>query len=139
MTHARTNLRNAVIAALIGSDVAGSRVYSNRSNVVDEASLPAINVVTLPETSTQRDLNSSAYMRKLTLNIELKASDVNDVLVADVVDNFAETIEAAMAADPTFAGMATNVALTGTNFTKEIAGDIPIGVLTLNYQATYFA
>ena len=50
MTHARTQIRNAVTALLLNNTSAGAKVYESRIYPLDDPKLPAILIYTKQET-----------------------------------------------------------------------------------------
>jgi hypothetical protein len=56
MTHARTQIRQAVVALLTGNTEAGNRVFSSRVHPLDDAKLPALLVFTPQETIGDRTM-----------------------------------------------------------------------------------
>ncbi len=92
--HKRNEIRDAVIALLLGSTVAGTTVFQSRTRRVQENELPCISVFTSTETIEDRDEAPRYYRRTLTVVVEcyLKATDNLD----QALDAFSYQVEVAL-------------------------------------------
>jgi hypothetical protein len=132
MPHVREQIRNR-FATLLGA-LAGGRVYTSRVYPVDI--LPAIGIFANSEISTQDPvLNPARMNREVDVVVEIASEAIADVDAA--IDVIASSVETAIAADPTMAGIAVDVTLTGTTMEIEDAGDIPLAFARLTYRAWY--
>lgn len=138
MTHQRQTIREKVVQLLSGAAIVTGGVFGARDLPVAEGDLPLIVVRTNDETSEPADMSSRVLLRKLEITIELKASNPDDSLVAGDVDAYAEAIESALS-EPTLGGVVDDSNLKSTVFAKTSDGEVPIGLLTMKYEATYFA
>lgn len=91
MTHARTEIRNAVVACLTGLPTTGDRVYAGRTRPLKAEHQPTLLVYTVNEQSQRpMDGNPAALGRSLVLVVEGRVSeaeppdDLLDVIAAEV-------------------------------------------------------
>jgi hypothetical protein len=132
VAHVREQIRNR-FATLLGA-LAGGRVYTSRVYPVD--TLPVIAIFANSETSVQDPLLAAARLnRDVDVIVEIAAEAIADVDAT--VDVLASSVESAIAADPTMAGIAVDVTLTGTTMEIEDAGDIPLAFARLTFRAWY--
>ena len=135
MTAERKAIRQAMASLLVGKTAAADRVFANRTAPLWEAELPAIIVYTRSEASRILDAAAKRYERTVSLSVECVAQAVNDV--DDVLDDMAEAIEQAVAADDTLAGTASDVEVTSTELEVVETGEKPMAALRLNFAARY--
>lgn len=140
MTHQRKTIRDAVVSILnTATIVASGKVYSNRELSSEVADLPTLNVFTLPEQSSPRDMTTKILKRQLDVTIELQATGTTDALTDDVIDGYADQIESALKADQTWSGTVVQSDLKSSEWTRDDkGGEASIGILRLKYQAVYF-
>ena len=137
--HKRTSIRNALVALLTGTGPsyatsAGAKVYSNRAKKTN--GLPNIKIHDEQETAQPRDIRSSNYIKKITMNIEITVAGREDY--DTTLDNLAQQVEDLMASDRTLGGTASGVIYTGTDLNFEDGGDDgTTGKATLTYEITY--
>lgn len=132
MAHVREQIRNR-FATLLGA-LAGGRVYTSRVYPVDI--LPVIGIFANSETSTQDPTIAAARLnRDVDVIVEIAAEAIADVDAT--VDVLASSVESAIAADSTMAGIAVDVTLTSTTMEIEDAGDIPLAFARLTFRAWY--
>ena len=133
MKHARQKIREAAAAALTGI---ASQVYTSR--VYPLVNLPVISVYANNERSEMENdtLNTPRrYSRRLALEVEIVAEAVSDV--DNSVDDLAAQVEAAMAADLTIAGTATDSELQAAQFEFDGGSDIPTVRARLGFEVWY--
>lgn len=136
MAHQRKVIRDAVVSSLIGATGAGARVYPTRTYPIDEASLPAICVYTLNETSEINSLGAGRSLRRsLDLIVEAIAK-VNDTL-DDVLDQLALEIEVALGSNFTLGGNAYSCVLDSTKITVRGEAEKETGSAVLGYSVSY--
>jgi len=140
MTHARQQIRDAVVEAVTYLDTTKRNVFRTRVYPIDRQSLPGICVYTSSESiepNTIGGLKSvSAYLRTLSVSIEAYAKASTNL--DNTLDGIAVEIETAMAQDSTLNGLVEDVVLTSTEI-DIMGGDSeqPVGVLRLSYDIIY--
>lgn len=134
-THVRRQIREAAGALLVGLTTTGSRVSQSRMRPRTDALLPALLVETNEEAITPHSIGTQ-LQRELTLTVRGVAKGTGDV--DDTLDAIALEVETAIAAGPTFGGLASQCALQRINVDFDDSTDKPVGVVTLDYQVTYF-
>lgn len=136
MTHARTQIRQAVVTLLDGQTLAGSHVYGSRVHPLDEAKLPALLVYAREEEIQQATISYPRQLqRELLLVVEAYAQAKAGL--EDALDTLARDIEQIMAADPSLGGLVKDSLLSSTAMQLSGDGDKPVGVATLNYRVAY--
>ncbi len=150
MAHRRKEIRDAVIAALLGEDaptsyptLAEDRVVNNRVSAwpVRLLSLgPAISVYAVEEgvVPASKQTAPKRLERQLQLAIEaaVVASPAGDV--DDTCDAIAVEIERVMHADPTFGGLCGESILVQTDIEVNGDGATEVGNIRLLYEVTYY-
>lgn len=143
MTHQRKEIRDAIVSILSGASiVAAGRVYSNRTLTLDydQDEIPAINVTTLPETSSVDEFSgASGLMRELTVTIEAVVASRDNETIDDAMDEIAEKIEIAMESDQSLSGNVIDSYLTGTDGDIESDGNVTLAYVRLEYLVRYQA
>lgn len=135
MPHVRQQIREAAATALTGLATTGSRVSQSRMRPRADSALPALLVETNDESLTPHTVGA-AYQRDLTLSVRGIAKAVANV--DDTLDTIASEIEVALAGAPTLGGLCAPVQLQRVSIEFDDSTDKPVGVITLDYQATYF-
>lgn len=136
MSHARTQIRQAVVALLNGNTEAGNRVFSSRVHPLDDAKLPALLVYTPQENIGERSMQRPrTQQRQLQLAVEgyLKARGDIDA----EADALALDVEQLIAADPTLAGLVKDITLESTATQLSGEGERPVAVITLTFAVLY--
>jgi hypothetical protein len=136
MSHARTQIRQAVVALLNGNTEAGNRVFSSRVHPLDDAKLPALLVYTPQENIGERSMQRPrTQQRQLQLAVEgyLKARGDIDA----EADALALEVEQLIAADPTLAGLVKDISLESTATQLSGEGEKPVAVITLTFAVLY--
>jgi hypothetical protein len=135
--HVRRAIREAVAIKLTGLPLTGERVFTSRVRELRDNELPALIVETPSESVSYGQggpVRPRVQSREQVVNVVVVASAAEDV--DDVLDDIAEQVEAALAADPTLGLGAKDLRLTGTQ--SAIAGDGPDlrGVARLQYTVS---
>lgn len=136
MSHARTQIRQAVVALLNGNTEAGNRVFSSRVHPLDDAKLPALLVYTPQENIGERSMQRPrTQQRQLQLMVEgyLKARGDIDA----EADALALEVEQLIADDPTLAGLVKDISLESTATQLSGEGEKPVAVITLTFAVLY--
>ena len=136
MSHARTQIRNAVTVLLKAYTSVGSNVYESRVYPLNNPKLPAILVYTKEETLLEQSISKPRTMQRqvqLVLEIYAKASSNVD----ETIDNLAAEIEQLLGGDPTIGGKAKDSMLVTTEIQFSDEGEKPIAIGILNYAVHY--
>lgn len=143
MTHVRTQIREAAVAALRGGPLCGANVFAGRTWPLGRAQLPALLVYTRDERSS-RSARSSAAQNRLERLVELvveaqaqAAADSPDIEAGmDALAAFVEN-RIAGAATIELGRLVFDVVLdsTRTDFSQE--GEVKPGTIRLTFLATY--
>ena len=136
MTHARTQIRKAVVDALKGNTAAGARVYESRVYALDDPKLPALLVFTPQESMGQPSIQRPrTQMRQLQLMIEgyLKARGDIDT----EADSLALEVDQLIAADPTLGGLVKDTMLDITTTQLSGDGEKPVAIVSLTFVILY--
>ena len=136
MSHARTQIRQAVVDILKDNTIAGSSVFASRVYALNEPKLPAILVYTTPENVVEQSISYPRTQHRelvVTIEIYIKGSSSID----DAIDALALEIEQLIAADPTLGIGAKDTTLDTTDIKHSDEGEKPIAIATLNYAVSY--
>lgn len=136
--HVRRSIREAAVAILAANvSAVEGRVYPSRVRGLQEHELPALIVATPAESVSYGSggpVRPRIQDRSVTLYVDVVAEAAEDV--DDVIDDIAESVEAAMASDATLGLGAKDLRLTGSQST--VVGDGPElrGVARLQYSVS---
>lgn len=134
--HLRAQIRDAVVAALTGLPMTGSRVYSGRTRALAQGYAPTLLVYAIEERSGIHAMgNRAPLVRALTIAIDGLVSGIDPPDGA--LDQIANEIEPAMVADPSFGGIVKAIELVATRITARADGEAVLGEIHLEYQITY--
>lgn len=136
MSHARTQIRNAVRVLLQAYTSVGSNVYESRIYPLNDPKLPAILIYTKEETLLDQSMSKPRTMqRQVQLVIEIYAKASNNV--DETIDNLAAEIEQLLGGDPTIGGKAKDSMLVTTEIQFSDEGEKPIAIGILSYAVHY--
>ena len=136
MTHARTQIRQAVLALLTGSTTAGSNVFEARVYPIDEPKLPALLVYTKQETVGEQSMSRPRTQhRELMVTVEAYVKARGNI--DQDTDTLALEVEQLIAADPTLGGLVKDTALDTTETQFSDDGEKPIAVAVLTFSVLY--
>lgn len=142
MSHQRTLIRRAAVAALLDKTAAQERVYPTRKVPYRQKELPVIAVYTDDEESDTGDVGPLELERNIDLKVEAWVATDGDPEpnVDDAMDDIALEIEAALHGDLYLGGEVggEGLKLTGSTTDLVTVGDLEIGLVVLTYQATYY-
>jgi len=137
MPHVRTQIRNAVAAALTGLTTTGPRVHPSRVWPLQQTDLPALLVYT---TSDQVDYERSTIgrPRKLWRDLELvvEARAASAAGLDDTLDRIETEVIAALNLDITLGGLAKEIEIAGTEIEFDTA-ETPIGTNRMTFRLAY--
>ncbi|TAK50238.1 MAG: hypothetical protein EPO23_03260 [Xanthobacteraceae bacterium] len=134
MTHVRSQIRAAVVAALSGLATTGARVYPGRTRSLGEDHEPTLLIYTTDERA-EIDAMGGILLRRLTLVVDAQvvASGPPD----DTLDQIAAEVEPAMILNPSLGGLAKWVLLTATRTAIRADGKRHLGEVRLEYDIGY--
>ena len=136
MTHARTQIRKAVVNALKANTAAENRVYESRVYPLDDPKLPALLVYTPQESMGQPSIQRPrTQMRQLQLMVEgyLKArGDIDSDANALALE-----VEQLIGADPTLGGLVKDAMLDTTATRLSGEGEKPVAIISLTFVILY--
>ena len=136
MSHARTQIRQAVIALLKGNTGAGNNVFEARIYPIDDPKLPALLVYTKLETLGEQSMSRPrTQQRELRLSIEVYVKARGKV--DEDTDALALEIEQLIAADVTLGGLVKDMVLDTTETQFSDDGERPVAVAVMNYAILY--
>jgi hypothetical protein len=137
MAHQRKVIRAAIVEKLKNKTVAGVRVFGSRAAPIYKHELPCILVYTRTEPVKVSNDSPREYERGLVVQLELVASSENEMLLDDVLDDFAEQVEAAIFEDETHGGLVSDTILGDTEIELLSEGEKPIGALKVSLTMPY--
>lgn len=137
MAHERKLIRDAVVAALTGETVAGTRVKSTREAPATTDELPCITVYTLEEPVQEGKSAPRELKRNLVVAVDGWVESVEQDDTDDLMDDLALEIETAMDADVYISNTASDSWLTFTEMKISRSGERTIGVVHMEYLVEY--
>lgn len=138
--HARTQIRNAVVAALDGAiDGVGSNVFNAPAIALDEDQQPALAVYTNEETRLESDSGrdyASSQRRRLVVSVQVYVKHNNEA--AERLDAIAAQVETVLYSDPVLPNLVTDLEYEGTTITQENQADMEMVAAVLTFSVDYF-
>lgn len=135
-THARKQVRVAVIARVTGLTTTGARVYPGRTRPLTENHDPTLLVYVREERAAADSQGRPIeLLRTLSLSIEGRVSSGNPP--DDALDQIALEVETAMGADPTLGGVVFDSQLAATRIATDAPGQRQVGAIRLDYTILY--
>jgi hypothetical protein len=134
MSHARTQIRSAIVTALKGVTAFGNRVYGYKTashKLLPDATVHTIN----DEVNHEFDTMDGKEVHILTVAIEIRAKAAADL--DDTLDGYCVSVEKKMRTDATFGGLVKQLSLNGTSIETEDETDQENGLATIEYEAWY--
>lgn len=138
MAHARQQIRDALALLLIGLPQTGSRVFTSRNIVLQDAELPAIEINTNQEAVQLQDIHGGILERDLTIDIIVKTKVVTQL--DDRLDDIIADIEAKINANQTnrtLNGLCQGLDLTELDIGIDESLATPVGQAVLRYKVQY--
>ena len=127
MSHARTQIREAVAALVTGLATTGARVFQSRMRPQGEANLPCLLVTTDNE---QIDSTVDAILLR-DLSVSIRGFAMGNTTLDDTLDQIALEVETAMASNPRAIFERVEI-----DFDDEL--EKPVGAITLTYRIQYY-
>lgn len=115
MSHARTQIRNAIVSALSNLTTTGSNVFVGKVSAFADSQLPGLNIMTLEEeldTESSGGSHSGADARQLRVEIQIKAKQEDGLLAA--LDGIEVEIHDAIMTDDSLGGKVKRMKLVGS-------------------------
>ena len=136
MTHAREQIRDALITVLNGLTETGSNVAASRIYSVTEASLPHLSIYTLEEElDADRGMMGDKEYRNLEIIIEARAKLT--AALDDQLDQIALEVELAITADDTLGIGVKSTELQRTEIELDKDSDQPTGLMRMIWNVAY--
>ena len=122
MTNHRTAIREQARTMLAGATLAGAKVFTNRARPITPNDMPALLIYTGASRRGDRERDGSMVHRRLELVVEgaVAATGRGEELEAQL-EQLAEQVETALAADPTLGGLVLDARWQSTD--PDIVGD----------------
>lgn len=134
MSHARSTIRTALVAALVGITAAGSRVYTEgRVQAIAQGELPAVLLAFQQETPERITFGQIDGILERTISFTVTYIIKAASGYLDAADTACGQIEAAIAA---FTGFKQSVP-TRTLFDLDISGELPLYTAEITFSGTY--
>lgn len=136
MSHARTQIRQAVVAMLTGNTAAGNRVFTSRVYPLDNPKLPALLVSTPQENMGNPSMQRPrTQQRTPQLVIEGYVKARGDIEAE--ADALAVQVEQIIGADPALGGRVKDTMLDSTVIRLSGDGETPVAIITLTFAVLY--
>lgn len=136
--HPRAGIRAAVRAALVAADTAaGARVFGMRPSPLRRLELPALAVYFEEESVTESSRHNAPRDVERDGRLVVEGIVEANEETEDALDALALEVETALGQDPTFGGRCSDSLLQRTTLDVTDAGDKLLGVVRLEYVASY--
>ncbi len=136
MSHVRQQIRDAVKMLLTGATSAAANVFAQRILPVGKDVDKVCLIYALNETSVAQSMQPVRLQRIMALRIEGQFKSSASA-IDNLMDDFAVAVEAVMATDRTFGGLAFESGLISTNIQHDAQGEKPVAIIRLEYQIIY--
>jgi hypothetical protein len=147
MPHARTQVRDAVIAAVTGLATTGASVFAGRTRNLGTRHPPAL-LVYARETRTVADTQRGVAVRKLAHTLRLfvegrvsrSAANANEDVarkLEDQLDQVELEVGAAIGADATLGGKVKDILLIGSTLSAQAPGESHEGEVRMEFEVQY--
>lgn len=131
MAHVRKQIRDAVIARLVGATAAGARVSANGTVAPSISHCPFI-VVQVSRSGVDPATMGDALLREMSVDVVIHVAQSKDA--ADALDAIAVQVEQALGVD--LPVIVSDLVLTGDEIDEERSGPGEIAALRLQYLAS---
>ncbi len=133
MTHARQQIREAVVSLLTGLTTTGANVYDTR--LYSHNALPSLTVFADAESINNEVSTKTSQMRNLTIRVEARVKGTSGA--EDIVDTICAEVDAAIYDDTTLDGRALDTNLEATVIEYSVEQDQPIALAILTFNVEY--
>lgn len=137
MTHARTQIRNAVSSALTGLATTGSNVYQSRVYPIGEDQLPGLTVHTVREGQELMSRTSSGAKVKRVAELAVGAYVKDGSNYDTIVDTIMVEVEEALQGDATLQALVKFITPRDLDIDFNGDGDIPVAIATQVFDIEY--
>ncbi len=140
MAHVRTQIRNAVIAALVGLPTTGHRVYPGRVLPIDPERIggPGLLVYSGDEPEIERITMGNPAIEQHSLLLHVRGVVKASSNLEDVLDQIALEVQTAMANSSVMqGGTAKACDLVALQAGEDETLEKPAGMITLTYRCQY--
>lgn len=136
MAHVRQQVRSWVRDNLMGSAIAGSRVFVSRTAPLPDALQPTLLIAVQNERSA--DISAQGSQRR-DVTVRVTACAKGDAeATEDVLDELAVFVESTFATDPTLGGLAEAYEYQSTEFEFNGSGEKTLCTAALTFAVTVF-
>lgn len=135
--HVRKQVRNRFTSVLGSIPALDSHVYENRTYELRKEELPAALIFSGPEV-IEKATQARTAIQKRKIQTEVYIFDRDAENIGDAIDEHAAAVEAAVFADPTLGGLASETVLLDAVPYIDAESDIPVGALRMTFQSTVF-
>lgn len=140
MAHVRTQIREALKVLLTGLATTGNNVFTNRLQVLKDASLPAIEIETGDEDITIEDgVENPVLERVMRVDVLVKVKAVEGL--DDLTDQILSEVETAISVDVdanTLSGLVKSIDLSEINLEQNDDAEKDIAELRIGFDVQYF-
>lgn len=137
MTHARTQIRNAVTSALTGLATTGSNVFQSHVYPIGEDQLPGLTVHTVQETQELVSRSSNGTKVKRVMNLAVSAYVKDGSGYDTTVDSILVEVEEALQGDATLQGLVKFITPRDLSIDFSGDGDAPVGIASQTFEVEY--
>lgn len=133
----RKEIRQAVAEVLKNKTAALEKVFPNRTIPVGIEELPVILVYPSAEDYTVLHKVPLTHRRDLTLSVQIIASDSDEDVMSDMLDQISEEVEIAIENSDKLGGIVHDINIDTGSASLVGDGQKPEGAWVLNYNVTY--
>lgn len=134
----RTEIREALTSLLSDKLDFEGRVFPNRVRPVGVEELPVILVYPTSEDYTKLRQDPGVTLRRdLTIAVQIIASDSDEIIMSDALDDLADRIEDIVSDSDKLGGLVHDINIDTGQGSLQGDGQKPEGSWTLNYNVTY--
>ena len=135
MTHPRTDIRNAIVTALMNKTDANANVYASRVIPLEQIALPNISVYCNKETVGVFNESPKVLRRDLSVSVEISAQANENI--DSTLDAMALQVEHELMQDHTLGDTCSEITLSDVSITLTKDAEIITGSCVLTYDVTY--
>ena len=136
MSHARQQVRDAVVTAVTGLTTTGTRVHGGRIFPLHRARLPALFVYSIEEAVDDgAEVMGLDQVRVLQVAVEVLAEANADL--DDSIDTICAEVETAIHADTTLGGVVMWIEYASVEITLDEGTQKPVGAAQMTFVAQY--
>ena len=136
MPHARTQIRDAVLAAVSNLPTTRRNAFASRVHPMNDNELPCLLVFTREEAAERMStMPPRTFKRTLTVIVEgyVKLTSTYD----DKLDKIAVEVEKAIYENPSLAGIVRDIFISNTAITLTGDAEKPVAVISMSFVAEY--